>query len=235
MHHRRRRDVAAFVRNLATIDVDRERVFHPWLDRCSARDLDPDAPARRRGRLTAHLSVDAPRLLIIGEAPGWQGCRYAGVPFTSEALMVAGEIPRIGRIPRLTAGPRPMKEPTATIVWQLLYELGLADEVVAWNAFPLHPHRTGVPLSNRPPTASELAAGASVLEAFVALFPATPIVAIGQKAADALTRAGRRPAASVRHPSRGGKPRFRVELSALADQLGFGDLRRSQKIGQNTA
>ena len=68
-------------------------VFNPWTDR-NADDRGRNGPRARRERLAAHLNVEATHLLI-GEAPGYQGCRISGIPFTSERLLIAGEIPRL--------------------------------------------------------------------------------------------------------------------------------------------
>lgn len=66
-------------------------VFNPWAD---ADPSDSDivrAPAARLARLRAHLDC-SPEYLLIGEAPGYQGCRFSGVPFASEALVLEGSM-----------------------------------------------------------------------------------------------------------------------------------------------
>ena len=62
------------------------RVFDPWNAR-SLDDIVPAAVEERRERLRLHLSASKPKLLLIGEAPGYQGTRITGCPFTSEALL----------------------------------------------------------------------------------------------------------------------------------------------------
>src|SRR6185369_16971555 len=92
-------------------------VFNPWKDCDPATDLSATAPGERLERLRAHFSVAA-RCILVGEASGYQGCKVSGIPFTSERLILAGEIPRIrtdGR--RLSSRQRPWSEPSATIVW----------------------------------------------------------------------------------------------------------------------
>ena len=47
--------------------------------------------AMRRHNLSLYLRRMAerqPRLLLLGEAPGYRGCRVTGVPFTSESILL---------------------------------------------------------------------------------------------------------------------------------------------------
>src|SRR5688572_13023391 len=134
----------------------------------------------RRQRLAAYLEErrDA-RLLLVGEAAGYRGARVSGVPFTSERQLT-GE---------------PPGEASATIVHQVLSELGIADDVLLWNVVPTHPHRPGRPASNRPPTRAETEAGMPFVRA---LAHGRRVVAIGRVAERALG------GHCVRHPSHGG-------------------------------
>jgi uracil-DNA glycosylase len=192
-------------------------VFNPWTQ-CSADDAPAaNGPAARCRRLAAHLAIPA-QYLLIGEASGYQGCRMTGIPFTSERLVIADMIPRVAvalRAPRLSTRRIPWSEPSATVVWSTLHELGIAGSTVLWNAFPWHPHRPQQPLSNRTPTRPERAHGLAVLEALLAQFPQARLFAVGRHAEQALMEIGRS-AAALRHPSMGGATQFRQALrSAL--------------------
>jgi len=190
-------------------------VFNPWRDRCE-HDLYPNAAEKRRQRLVQHLSAPHVGIIGIGEAPGYQGCRYSGCAFTSEKLLINGAIPRIASLQgqRLTDRPLPFSEPSATIVWTLLYDLGIAESTVLWNAFPFHPYNDK-PWSNRTPTDSELSWAEPVLKQFLALFPDAVVVAIGKKAAGSLAKLGVSGFHEVRHPSNGGKPEFEAGLKKV--------------------
>jgi hypothetical protein len=199
-------------------------VFNPWaehdpLDLPAVRGA-PAGPAGRAARLAAHFAVQ-PALLLLGEAAGYQGCRYSGIPFTNERLLGTGRIPRVVATGRLTSRPRPWCEPSATIVWTALQVLGIADRVVLWNSFAWHPYVPGRPLSNRAPTPAELAAGRPVLDHVLDTFAGTPLVAVGRVAERTLRGLGRTPYAAVRHPSMGGAHQFRDGLAALARELGI--------------
>lgn len=197
--------------------MDREApgpgLYNPWRQR-DERDLSPGAAAQRVERLRQHWAI-TPRLILVGEAAGYQGCRYSGIPFTSERLLCVGAIPRIPPTPRFTLRPRPFSEPSATIVWGTLERLGLAHHTVLWNALPWHPMRSDNPLSNRSPTPAELALGRTCLAWIREHYPHTPLVAVGQKAAAALEGLGVEVPA-VRHPANGGATRFAQGLAELA-------------------
>lgn len=181
-------------------------------------DRDPKAPAARLSRLEAHLDCDA-RLILVGEAAGYQGCHVSGIAFTSERLILEGRIPRITATHRLSTRPRPWSEPSATTVWGALHELDLAERTVLWNCFPWHPHHPGRLQSNRTPTRAEYALGRPVLEALCRLFPHAELIAVGRAAQAALAALGRE-APCVRHPSMGGAMAFRAGLADWAARRG---------------
>jgi uracil-DNA glycosylase len=140
-----------------------------------------DSPLRRE-RLAAYLaSRRGAWLVLVGEAAGYRGARISGVPFTSERQLTG-------------AGPA---EATATIVQRTLAELGLADDVLLWNAVPTHP---GTETSNRAPTRAEVEAARPFVDELTA---GRRVVAVGRVAAAALA------APYVRHPSHGGAAEFR--------------------------
>ncbi len=101
------------------------------------------AATDRRTALTEYLvSRWAAPVVLVGEAPGRNGARWTGVPFTSPHQLTG-------------AGA---KEPTATIVHRVVAELGWASDVLFWNASVLFPP------GNRDPRRAELDACAPVLE-----------------------------------------------------------------------
>jgi len=200
-------------------------VFNPWaerdpLDATGGAGRPELGPAGRLARLRAHFAV-APALVLLGEACGYQGCHFSGLPFTNEKLLLAGRIPRVSVVARLTTRPQPWCEPSATVVWGALHALGLAERTVLWNAFAWHPFRPGIPYSNRAPTREELAAGRDVLDGVLDAFTRASLVAVGKVAQRALRELGREPCATLRHPSMGGADKFRTGLAALAAQLGL--------------
>lgn len=194
-------------------------VFNPWAD-SDPLDAEDEGPTERRYRLLFHLTpLQAPKLLLVGEAPGYQGCHFSGVPFTNEALICAGMVPRMP-VGRITTRERPWSEPSATVVWSTLHDLGVAERTVMWNAYAWHPHKEGDPMSNRTPTGMELKKGLHLLQLIIRAFPEAQVVAVGRNAEKSLCLLGRNMDASVRHPSMGGAKEFRAGMESIARGLG---------------
>jgi uracil-DNA glycosylase len=196
-----------------------DHVYNPWVD-ADPLDLPVAAagPAARLARLTAHFAVDA-RLILVGEAAGYQGCHFSGMAFTNEKLLLAGSIPRVRIDGRITARPLPWCEPSATVVWGALHAHGLAERTVLWNAYAWHPHKPGDLYSNRTPTRTEVEDGKAVLDAVLDHFRDAWVVAVGQVSGRTLRSLGREPAAVVRHPAMGGANAFRAGIAELAQRL----------------
>lgn len=189
-------------------------LFNPWRDRCP-HDAAGNGPAEKLARLAQHLDCE-PEFILTGEAPGYQGCRYSGIAFTSERLLGEGAIPRIPASPgRLSTRRLPFSEPSATIVWKTLYRLGIAERTILWNAMQLHPHRPDDLWSNRTPAPEEVRLGEPALRMLVEAFPHAKIVAVGKKAEGLLGEMGVKVAGAVRHPANGGATEFANGLQAL--------------------
>lgn len=196
-----------------TLPVGRPGLFNPWRQSCP-HDLPINTIENKIARLAAHLDCDA-KLILVGEAPGYQGCRYSGVAFTSERLLLEGKIPRMPELQgRLTDRGKPFSEPSATIVWGKLSELGVAGDVILWNSVQLHPHHPGQPHTNRTPSDEEVLLGLPALNLLRLHYPTATFVAVGNKADDILRAAGIS-ATKVRHPANGGANKFRDGLEAI--------------------
>jgi hypothetical protein len=224
-------------------------VFNPWWEVDEQNDIGRHAPAIRRRQLRAYLRkrLGEAKLALIGEALGYRGGHFSGIPMTSERLLlgkqkdavaalserrdlpaICGETPPLqifsGLTPRRTSkpekSPEGFSEPTATIVWGALLRLGLKPEqFVLWNAFPWHSfdQHRGM-LSNRMPNKSEQAAGLPVLKAFLKLFPCNQVVALGKIAATQLEDL-EVDFEYIRHPASGGAKLFRQQIAALVQGL----------------
>jgi hypothetical protein len=209
-------------------------VFNPWWEVDEQNDLGPNAPAIRRKQLRAYLRkrLGKVKLAVIGEAIGYRGGHFSGIPMTSERLL-CGRSKKVetkstdfffSSKPRRTSEPRKFpdgfSEPTATIVWGTLLKLGLRPEqFVLWNAFPWHSfdRRRGM-LSNRAPDKSERATGLPALKAFLKLFTCKQVVALGKIAAAQLEELGI-DARYVRHPASGGAKLFRQQIARIVGGL----------------
>lgn len=189
-------------------------LFNPWRD-CCPHDAADNGPAEKLGRLALHLDCD-PEFILAGEAPGYAGCRYSGIAFTSERLLGEGAIPRIPVLSgRLSTRRLPFSEPSATIVWKTLYRLGIAERTILWNALQLHPHRPDELWSNRTPAPAEIRLGEPALRMLIEAYPKARIIAVGKKSEGLLLGMGIRTAGSVRHPANGGATEFAAGLARL--------------------
>lgn len=164
----------------------------------------------RRGNLWLYLNNMSrlkPEILLVGEAPGFHGCRLTGVPFTSEHILLENDsVFGKKRGYRKTAELRGLKkEQTATVIWETLINHNFVP--LMWNAFPFHPHQSGNPEKNRTPSSAELEFGQVFLQDIINMFQIKKVVAIGNKAEGSLTKLDVL-CSKIRHPANGGKPEF---------------------------
>lgn len=155
------------------------------------------------------------KILLVGEAPGYQGTYRTGVPFCSEAILL-GEQNKFGLFggtdngyARVYEEERIWKEPSATVVQKTINEL--PELPLIWATFPLHPHKPGVELSNRAPNGKEIALGAELLRDLIEIVQPERVIAVGNVAEKCLNSLGFK-VTKVRHPSHGGATQFRQQL-----------------------
>ncbi len=190
------------------------RYFNPYYPQDNSEIDLPHAHQIRRDNLRNYLGSfeEKPSVLIIGEAPGWRGCRFSGVPFTSEAQLSRRQLPFSGQ--RSSRGAAPLAESSATIFWRLLKPYH--PRFFVWNCIPFHPHQPDLPFSNRTPTGSEISRHAPLLLHLLALLSPERIVALGRSAQHSLEQI-EVPATYVRHPSHGGAKAFQAGMERLLD------------------
>lgn len=202
----------AFIDDLAGLRFP--GTFNPYAESCPDFDAE-DAPRIRRENLRLVLEAAAAGgvdSIWVARDLGYRGGRRTGLALTDEAHLSAhaglyGSLP----LTRATHGPA-MAERTAKAVWQILRAIG--RPVFLWNVFPLHPHGTEGPLSNRCHNRSERLASRHYLEWLVAELRPRTVVAIGNDAAVALSDLGVS-ALRVRHPSYGGQGEFLARMREL--------------------
>ncbi|MGI6527590.1 MAG: uracil-DNA glycosylase [Caldicoprobacterales bacterium] len=215
------KSLKAFVEELAEMEVT-PNVYNQY-------SYEHAENAIRRNNLYIYLQQMQkvnPKILLVGEAPGYRGCRLTGVPFTSEHLLMNNMkgLNLFGKQNgyRLAAeNEKLMKEATATIIWEALTQHNIM--VLAWNAFPFHPHKKDNALSNRTPLKKELLLGEKPLLQILESFHISKVVAMGNKAAESLNKLGI-PHEKVRHPAQGGKSDFVRGMIALKDKLKVGQV-----------
>lgn len=172
-----------------------------------------DENQARRNNLLIYLHKmyqEKPKVVLVGEAPGYRGCRLTGVPFTSEHLLMHN-MPGMDLFGQASGyqlavqKQKLLKEATATIIWETLLKYDIGS--LSWNAFPFHPHKPGQPETNRAPLKQELLIGEGPLKQIIEIFGIEKVVAVGGKAEQSLNKLGI-PCYKVRHPAQGGKNDF---------------------------
>jgi uracil-DNA glycosylase len=168
----------------------------------------PGADCIRRDNLWRYLeSFTAwPEIFVIGEAPGWRGCRFSGIPFTSEAQIVE-RWPVCGL--QSSLAKQPYREAAATIFWRVMRDYH--PYFLAWNSLPLHPHQPGQPLSNRSPSQSEIRQAETGLAKLIELLHPRRVIAVGKSAVLAMHHL-EVAALAVRHPGHGGSKSFEAGM-----------------------
>jgi hypothetical protein len=199
--------------NLLAARPSRDRAFNQYRDVHAQLDRAHGAAIRRRN-LGIYLEAFAgARYILVGEAAGYAGCRFSGIPFTGEA-QVAGPQPLAWAhglgLERSSRAGDLWVERSATMVWEAI---GLRRDCLLWNAYPWHPIGSRGPLSNGRP-GRELSEGLCVLSCLLELWPEAQPCAVGRVGQRALAALGVE-APYLRHPSHGGKRQFTAGLAAL--------------------
>ena len=203
--------VSAFVNYLASIEVDK----HSCENIYSTDDYDAQL---RRGNLNRYLNqmIDiTPKILLVGEAPGYTGCRLTGVPFTSEQILKNNPFFRVNDYQTINDESRLCGEQSATIVWNELNKY--TTKPLIWNIFPFHPFKPGNVLSNRAPNVKEIELGFNIFQELKELFQIEKIGAVGKKPAKMLEK-NNIPCQYIRHPANGGKRKFVAGLKEFISE-----------------
>lgn len=206
------RRINIFIKSLCDAE-EIPNVFNQYSNKYSVNAI-------RRNNLQIYLkqmSLIKPKVMLVGEAPGFHGCRFTGVPFTSEDILINGygETNLFGlnkgyvKTEELSIIK---KEQSATIVWETLSNNSFLP--LMWNAFPFHPFKKDNPMKNRTPLVNELEIGQRFLEEIIALYNIEKIIAIGNKAEASLNKMNVN-CIKVRHPAHAGKPDFVKGIEAI--------------------
>jgi hypothetical protein len=202
-----------FVNAVAALRFD--NCFNPYFDRCEIHDH-PEAPARRATALSAMVEravrkpIDA---IWVGRDLGYRGGRRTGLALTDD-VHIARHAERWDLVAERPTIGVAVAERTAAVIWSMLDQIDA--RIFLWNVFPLHPHESDEPFTNRQHNASERRAGEEILHALIALLGPARIIAIGNDAAAAANRVvDALPVICVRHPSYGGQTQFLHQMGKL--------------------
>lgn len=165
------------------------------------------------------------KVMLIGEAPGYHGCRLSGIAFTCEENFTKEIIPGImGKDMgyKIFSKGKPEKERSASIVWPKLKEWYNAHGSVPflWNICPFHPHKEGNIMSNRTPKKKEIERGIKYFLELVDIFDIQHIGCIGRKSFNTIGAMDLNFSLEyLRHPSCGGKTEFETMIGEYMKSL----------------
>jgi len=202
-----------FVESLGSLHF--ENAFNPYSNRCAIHDLD-DAPERRSNTLQAMLEVATKSdidAIWIGRDLGYRGGRRTGLALTDD-VRIHAHAERWGvSVERPTRGEA-VAERTAAVIWSILSRIEAS--IFLWNVFPLHPHESGDPFSNRLHNSHERRVGEEILFQLMLLLKPRRLIAIGSDAAKTASHlADNHQVVQVRHPSYGGRVQFLKQIKEL--------------------
>ena len=160
-------------------------------------------------------------ILLIGEAPGYKGCRITGIPFTSSELFVkTSNIKIFNDLKEKVFLEKIEHENTATIIWEYLKNKN--ELPILWNSFPYHPFNINNPKSNRTPTNKEIEESKYFIKELVKIFNPKIIAAIGRKGEKVLHQIyPNKNIEYIRHPSYGGKKEFINGMEKIYKKINF--------------
>ena len=165
--------------------------------------LEPGVAENLEAYLETMISIDGNRILLVGEAPRYKGCKITGIPFTSGRIFENVEHPVLSKIKDRLILQKIELENTATIVWN--YLATKSNTPLFWNSFPYHPHPENNENKNRTPTDEEIESEVKFLQ----IFKPEIIAGIGKSEVDCTKQAfPELEIKYIRHPSFGGKSEF---------------------------
>lgn len=200
-------DVERFINMLRATDTG-DKLFNPYRDVCIEMDK-VIAPDVRSWNLEDLLgTIDRFEDILVGEAPGYRGCRKTGIAFTDEiTIKKAQEIYGVKFLQATVLGDS--KEASATFVWDVLEKL--KNPPLMWNIIPFHPHELGKPYTNRTPNKRDYNISRQIIRYFFMNTEFKRYFAIGRQAEKKLKVLGINPI-YIRHPSHGGSNKFKEAM-----------------------
>lgn len=118
------------------------------------------------------MKKNEPKVLLIGEAPGWKGCAETGIPFASYHEMNHCTIFPKGEF--IISGDR--WEKSANYMWSAFEKEGFMP--LLWNAYPFHPFNNKLE-TNRKPRPEEIESGKKYITELIKIYNIKRVFAVG--------------------------------------------------------
>ncbi|MGH1461093.1 MAG: uracil-DNA glycosylase [Neptuniibacter sp.] len=185
-------------------------VFNPYREEYKLENL--------KRYLDLIFSQSGPKILLVGEAPGFKGCRLTGIPFSSGNIFSEIAHPFLQQLKPVIQLDQIEAENTAAIVWRHL--LNHQTVPLFWNSFPFHPHPSRIQKKNRAPNKAEIDEGAEYLNILVSAYKPDVMAGLGRKGMESVKRVlPDETIAYIRHPSYGGKADFCKGIDTLFERI----------------
>lgn len=163
-----------------------------------------------------HVKQNGTGIMLVGEAPGYRGCKLTGIPFT-DGIQLKNELNSfaLGDVTKYVIREQ-IKENSATIIWEALRTTENHMVPLLWNSFPFHPYGEKGEQTNRNPESDEIAWGREQIEKLIEIFQIDRrnIYAVGRKAQ--LQLGYQSDDLYIRHPSYGGKNECQSKIIQIA-------------------
>lgn len=138
----------------------------------------------------------SPKIMLVGEAPGYHGCGKTGIPFTDEFAISTEAFFDEKGFKNYTLE----QERSSAIVWNVLHQK--TEMPLMWNIYPFHPIGTSLH-SNRTPKAAEVTLGRDIMMELLYFFKIEKFYCLGKASYNALKDVIP-DVEYIRHPSHGG-------------------------------
>jgi hypothetical protein len=157
------------------------------------------------------ISKNNSKVLLLGEASGYKGCRNTGIAFTCEHTLKTHSFFKDSNFSTINE-INYEKEYSASFVWRELSNF--KNYPLIWNIFPFHPHKIDNIKSNRTPKIFELNEGVKITQKLMEIFDIEYIICIGRKSEKMIKNINIK-YDYVRHPSMGGAKAFQNQINKL--------------------
>lgn len=157
-----------------------------------------------------------PKILLVGEAPGYKGCKRSGIPFTADYQILNEDFFKEGF--DVLDREAPVRENSANVIWEVI---GKTKQLpLMWNIYPFHP--STIDGKNGKPNRTDIELGKQILDSLLTMFDIKAIYCIGRKSTSALGN-NRLFKDYIRHPAHGGSRECARKLEEVLNTPFYGN------------
>lgn len=172
----------------------------------------------RRNNLKAYVSqlIYPIDVMFIGIAPGAKGCRFSGVPFTSEKVLLTKKSNFFKTsLYSKSSRSKPYTENSSTKVWKSFSNFipsEMLNHIFMWNVVPFHTEGA-TPLLNRDPSLAELQKYSKIALDIIRIVQPKKIYCFGRSPYEILSEMLGKDVTYIPHPSRASYETLKIAYS----------------------